>query len=95
MVSPTFYSYRELFKEVVIYLGNAELKINAKNSFYRLVLLCIGHVVDDGTIRTDPDKISVIALFPKSKSVKQVRWYVRLVPEVHTKRCCYSDLLTG
>ncbi|XP_061388706.1 cilia- and flagella-associated protein 61-like [Musca vetustissima] len=58
----------------------AGLTINVeKSKFCMKEVRYLGHVVGEGTIRTDPDKISAITDFPTPRSVKQVRRFLDLL----------------
>lgn len=101
VVSPTFDRHLEVLKEVAKCLRNAGLTINVgKSKFCMTEVRYLGHVVGDGTIRTDPGKISAITEFPAPRSVKQVRrflgmsgWYRKFIRNYAAISSPLTDLL--
>ncbi|KMQ88444.1 reverse ribonuclease integrase, partial [Lasius niger] len=92
VISRTFDDHLRLLREVFQRLRAARLRLNpAKCHFCVNRLKYLGHVVDRNGIRTDPEKVSAVADWPKPASVKQVRqflgmasWYRRFIANFST-----------
>ena len=87
VVSPDFETHLRTLEEVALCLRKSGLTINLEKSRFCVgEVKYLGFVIGDGTLRTDPDKVSAIKEFPLPKSTKQVRrflgmtgWYQRFV----------------
>uniref|UniRef100_A0A8C1PDC5 Gypsy retrotransposon integrase-like protein 1 n=4 Tax=Cyprinus carpio TaxID=7962 RepID=A0A8C1PDC5_CYPCA len=74
-------------------LSKAGLTLNMKKcNFIQKSLKFLGHLVSGDGIRTDPDKVSAIRLFPTPQSLKEVQrflglagWYHRFIPNFSEK----------
>lgn len=74
-------------------LSKADLTLNMKKcNFIQKSLKFFGHLVSGDGIRTDPDKVSAIRLFPTPQSLKEVQrflglagWYHRFIPNFSEK----------
>lgn len=77
VVSRSFNEHMRLLSEVAERLRNAGLTVNlTKSRFCCKEVKYLGHIVGNGSIRPDPDKISAITNFPVPCSVKQVRRFI-------------------
>jgi len=61
----------------------------------------LGHIIGDGGIRTDPEKVAAITDFPLPKSLKSLRsfmglcgWYRKFVANFPTLSAPLTDLMT-
>lgn len=101
VVSPTFERHLEVLMEVSKCLRNSGLTINVeKSKFCVTEVRYLGHVVGNGVIQTDPDKIAAITEFPTPRSVKQVRrflgmsgWYRKFIKNYAALSAPLSDLV--
>lgn len=55
----------------------------SKYEFGLAALTYLGHIVSAGGIKPDPEKVQAIADWLKSKTVKQVRAFLGLLPEIY------------
>lgn len=101
VISDTFERHMEVLQEVARCLRLAGLTINVeKSKFCVTEVRYLGHVVGNGIIRADPEKISAITEFPTPRSVKQVRrflgmsgWYRKFIRNYAAISTPLTDLL--
>ena len=101
VVSPDFDSHMALLEEVATLLRKAGLTINVEKSHFCVKeVKYLGFIVGDGTLKTDPGKISAIKEFPMPKTVKQLRrflgmtgWYQRFIPNYASIAAPLTDCL--
>ncbi|XP_023159122.1 uncharacterized protein LOC101459516 [Ceratitis capitata] len=87
IVSASFDDHMSILAEVAHELRRAGLTINVgKSKFCIREVKYLGYIVGNGTLRTDPDKISAVSNYPVPTSVKLLRrflgmagWYRRFV----------------
>lgn len=101
VVSDTFERHLQVLREIARQFRVSGLTLNVeKSKFCRQEVRYLGHIVGDGVIRTDPEKISAIIDFPTPKSVKQLRrflgmsgWYRKFIRNYATITTPLTDLL--
>ena len=49
-----------------------------KCEFGKTCVKYLGHVVENGTVYTDPDKVSAVRTWPKPQNVKEVQQFMGL-----------------
>lgn len=77
VVSRSFDEHVILLTEVAKKLTDAGLTVNLiKSRFCYKYVKYLGHVVGNGTIKPDPDKVSAIVNFPIPTSVRQARRFI-------------------
>lgn len=87
LISEDFSSHIDLLYEVAHHIRKAGLTINiGKSHFCLRHVKYLGYVVGNGTLQTDPDKVSAVVDFPSPKSVRELRrflgmtgWYRRFI----------------
>lgn len=73
IVSDTFERHMEVLSIIAKELEKTNLTINVEKSKFCLTeVKYLGHVIGNGIISTDPEKIVSISEFPTPKSMKQV-----------------------
>lgn len=88
VVSRTFDDHLQHLSEVFRRFREAKLRLNPdKCRLYCDQVRYLGHMIDRRGVRTDPDKTSAVANWPKPTTLRQVRqflgmasWYRRFVP---------------
>lgn len=103
IVSDTFERHMEVLKTIAICLENAGLTINVqKSKFCMREVGYLGHIIGNGTIAMDPDKISAIMEYPPPRSVKQLRrflgmtgWYQKFIKNYASLATPLTDALKG
>ncbi|XP_033237657.1 uncharacterized protein [Drosophila pseudoobscura] len=101
IVSDSFESHRRVLSEVASYIKAAGLTLNVeKSKFCMKSVRYLGHIVGEGVIRTDPDKISAMSDFPLPKSLKSLRrflgmvgWYRKFISNFASVAAPLTDLL--
>lgn len=101
LVSEDFDSHIELLEEVALHVRKAGLTINiSKSRFCLKQVKYLGYIVGEGTLQTDPSKVSAIVEFPIPKTVKQLRrflglagWYRRFISNFADVTGPLTDLL--
>lgn len=64
-------------KQVFLRLRSANLKLNPRKcSFFKREIKYLGHVVSEGGVTTDPEKISAVRNWPVPRTKKQVRSFL-------------------
>ncbi len=81
----------EIVARVLKALADAGFKVNkAKCAFSQTRIKFLGHVIENGKILPDPDKIEAIRNFPVPKNQKELRAYIGLIGWIRKFR---SDLM--
>lgn len=101
VVAADFKTHVERLQLVADCLRKANLTINInKSKFCMQEIKYLGHIVGDGKIRPDPDRIRGITDFPKPTTIRQVRrfmgmagWYRRYIINFSEKAAPMTDLL--
>lgn len=101
IVSDTFARHLEVLREISNHIRSAGLTINVeKSKFCVREVRYLGHLVGNGVIQTDPEKISAIVEFPTPRSVKQLRrflgmsgWYRKFIRNYAAVTSPLTDLL--
>lgn len=103
IVSADFDSHFERLGKVADCLRAANLTINVdKSKFLMRTIRYLGHIVGEGCIRADPNRISAIIDYPVPKTTRQIRsflgmagWYQRYVSNFSAIAAPITDLLGG
>lgn len=101
VVSKTFDLHLDRLRAVAKCLQNANLTINIqKSKFCMREIKYLGHIVGNGCIKPDPNKVDAITDFPSPRTVRQVRsflgmcgWYHRYIAGFADIAAPISDLL--
>lgn len=101
VVSPDFETHLHRLKQVAESLRKANLTINVdKSKFAMKTIKYLGHVVGNGEIKADPERVQCIVDFPIPTTVKQVRrflgmagWYQRYIFGYAATAAPMTDLL--
>lgn len=101
IVSDSFERHLLVLRELARQMRIAGLTINVeKSKFCVREVRYLGHLIGDGIIQTDPDKISPIVEFPVPRSVKQIRrflgmsgWYRKFIRNYASVTAPLTDLL--
>lgn len=84
IVSDTFERHMAVLSVIAEELEKANLTINVEKSKFCLnEVKYLGHVIGNGIISTDPEKIVSISEFPTHKSMKQVRRFLGMTGWYH------------
>lgn len=102
VVSSAFEDHLEVLREIALHIKRAGLTINiAKSHFCMRRVRYLGHIIGEGGIRTDPEKVSAISNFPLPKTLRSLRrfmgmcgWYRKFVPNFASLASPSSDLMT-
>lgn len=103
IATDTFEKHLEVIREVYERLKGAGLTVNAeKCKFCRSSLKYLGFIVDQGGLRTDPEKISAIQEYSKPTNVTELKrflgvcsWYRRFVKDFSQIVHPLNDLMKG
>lgn len=103
IVTEDFESHLYCLERVARALKQAGLTINVKKSkFVFKELKYLGFVVANGSIKTDPEKVSAVLNFPIPQTKRQARgflglagWYRRFIKDFSTIASPLSDTLKG
>lgn len=87
IVSGDYETHLVLLKRIHQRIRETNLTINLeKSKFFRSSLKCLGHIVDECELCTDPEKIQAVIDFPIPKNAKVVKmflgtrsWYRRFI----------------
>ncbi|CAD7089964.1 unnamed protein product [Hermetia illucens] len=101
LITETFDQHLLLLSEVALCMRRAGLTLNIRKSkFVMKEVRYLGHIIGNGTICTDPDKVHAIKDFPRPKTVRQLRrflgmcgWYQRFVPNYASLTAPLTDML--
>lgn len=101
IVSDSFDSHLKVLKRVAKYVRLAGLTLNVKKSkFCMRSVKYLEHIVGEGMIRTDPEKISAMAEFSIPRSLKALRrflgnvwWYRKFISNFASVASSLTDLL--
>lgn len=73
VVSSAFEDHLEVLREIALHIKRAGLTINiAKSHFCMRRVRYLGHIIGEGGIRTDPEKVSAISNFPLPKTLRSL-----------------------
>ena len=74
-----FDEHYDNLREVLDRLRNAKLKLSPKKChLLKSTVTYLGHVINNGEIRPDPEKTKLIDTYPAPKNIKEVRSFVSL-----------------
>lgn len=101
VVSKSFDTHLDRLRTVAKCLRDANLTINvAKSKFCMREIRYLGHIVGDGCIKPDPNKVDAITNFPIPRNIRQVRsflgmcgWYQRYISGFAAITAPITDLL--
>lgn len=101
IVSDTFERHLSVLREVAKQIRAAGLTINVeKSKFCVTEVRYLGHLIGNGVIQTDPEKISAIVDFPVPRSVRQIRrflgmsgWYRKFIRNYASVTAPLTNLL--
>ncbi|XP_043064101.1 uncharacterized protein LOC122320091 [Drosophila ficusphila] len=101
VVSDTFETHMKVLDAVADQIKAAGLTLNVeKRKFCMRSVKYLGHIVGEGIIRTDPEKISAMADFPLPKSLRSLRsflgmvgWYRKFISNFASVAAPLTDLL--
>jgi len=102
IVSDSLERHLEVLREVAFHIKRAGLTINiGKSKFCSKRVKYLGHIVGDGGIRMDPEKIAAITEFPVPKTLRSMRsflglcgWYRKFIGNFAALTAPLTDLLT-
>lgn len=102
VVSSSFEDHLEVLREIAVHIKHAGLTINiGKSHFCMRRVRYLGHIIGEGVIRTDSEKVSGISNFPLPKTLCSLRrfmgmcgWYRKFVPNFASLASPLSDLMT-
>jgi len=88
VVSSNFENHLNVLREIAIHLKRAGKPINiGKSHFWKRRVRYLCHIIGNGGIRTDPEKVEAITEFPVPKTLRGLRsfmglcgWYRQFVP---------------
>lgn len=101
VVSDSFESHLAVLTTVAEHIRQAGLTLNVEKShFCRRTVKYLGHVIGEGVIRTDPDKISAMVDFPVPRTLKALRsflgmtgWYSKFISNYADIAAPLTDLM--
>jgi len=101
IITETFDEHIQVLQEIAMRFREAGLTINVeKSKFLRNEVTYLGHVIGNGHIKTDPDKVQAVQDFPQPRSVKQLRmilgmcgYYQRFVKNYASITAPLTDML--
>jgi len=101
-VSSNFENHLNVLREIAVHIKRAGLTINiGKSHFCMRRVRYLGHIIGDGGIRTDPEKVKAITEFPVPKTLRGLRsficlcgWYRKFVPNLASLASPSTDLMT-
>ena len=103
IVTETFDEHLEWLSKVLTKIKIAGLEINRKKcEFCCSQVHCLGFLVNENGLQTDPDKIDPILKYPVPRNIKDLRrflglasWYRRFIPNYATLASPLTMLLKG
>lgn len=101
IISASFERHLEVLSIIAKRLRNSKLTINVgKSKFCVNQIKYLGHVIGNGVIQTDPDKIAALMDYPIPKSIKDIRrflgmagWYHKFISNFASVVAPITDLL--
>ena len=101
VVSDSFDSHINVLRIVAGHIRNAGLTLNIeKSKFCMKSVKYLGHIVGEGVVRTDPEKIAAMVDFPIPRSLKALRsflgmtgWYRKFISNYASVSAPLTDLL--
>jgi len=102
VLSSSFETHLEVLRELAVRIKRAGLTINvSKSHFCKRRVRYLGHIIGDGGICTDPEKVTAITDFPIPKTLRGLRsfmglcgWYRKFVPNFAALSAPLTDLMT-
>lgn len=102
IISSTFDAHMSVLQKIAFHIKRAGLTINVgKSHFCMQRVRYLGHIIGDGGIRTDPEKVKAISQFPIPKNLKSLRsfmglcsWYRTFVPNFASLSSALTDAMT-
>lgn len=93
VVSKTFETHLTRLRSVATCLRNANLTINVRKSKFCLrEIRYLGHIVGQGCIKPDPNKVDAITDFPVPRTVRQVRSFLGMCGWYHRYIAGFADI---
>lgn len=97
--SYSFERHLEVHREIALHIKREGLTLNVcKSHFCMRRVRYLGHIIGDGGIRTDPEKVSAITQFPIPKTLRSLRrfigmcgWYRKFIPNFATLASPLTD----
>ncbi|XP_052857197.1 uncharacterized protein LOC128265316 [Drosophila gunungcola] len=101
IISESFEAHMRVLSLVAGFVKTAGLTLNVeKSKFCMRSVKYLGHIVGEGVIRTDPEKISAMKDFPLPQSLKALRrflgmagWYRKFIKNFSSVTAALTDLL--
>jgi len=102
VLSSSFETHLEVLRELAVRIKRAGLTINvSKSHFCKRRVRYLGHIIGDGGICTDPEKVTAITDFLVPKTFRGLRsfmglcgWYRKFVPNFAALSAPLTDLMT-
>ena len=93
--SDTFTQHLKNTKLVLQRIRNSGFTLNAlKCHFFQTKLSYLGHIIEDGTVSLDPDRMKTIVKFPRPQDVKQIRRFIGMAQFCHRFTPKLNEILT-
>nr|XP_043065612.1 uncharacterized protein LOC122320996 [Drosophila bipectinata] len=101
VVSDTFESHLAVLTSVAKHIKQAGLTLNIEKSHFCMrTVKYLGHVIGEGVIRTDPEKISAMVDYPVPRTLKALRsfigmtgWYSKFISNYADIAAPLTDLM--
>jgi len=91
VVSSNFENHLNVLREIAVHIKRAGLIINiGKSHFCMRRVRYLGHIICNGGIRTDPEKVKAITEFPVPKNPARFEEFyglMWLVPQIRSEFC--------
>lgn len=99
--SSTWEQHMEHLSDILMRLRQANLTVKLKKcQFARKKIKILGHVIEGGCLKPDPEKVEAIDNYPTPKTKRQVRaflglgnFYNRFIPDFGTKAAPLTELI--